>query len=289
MNSNFNQNLNNQTNGDGYRWLTMSEASRLTPYSAEYLSLLARKKKLLSKKIGKTWYTTKPALDDYMHRQMIRANIQNGGMLNSLQNLENLGNNGNGDNFNSSHLNNGLDFNYPNSANGSLNNSKANGQDDNGLNNFEKNPVHSNQSAEYEKKLLDQKCSFEEQKSDSASLLAQEIRKLSELFGGFSNKIEAALSTNAESSAKKGEISASKTEEQVNDFYRSDYERRFSGKFDKFLDSFIEDHFGLISRGWKIAKKSFKTVFPKPKPEPQPEIQPEPSVPAAERSAPTTH
>ncbi|MBI5134106.1 MAG: hypothetical protein HZA81_01850, partial [Candidatus Taylorbacteria bacterium] len=62
----------------GDRWLSMSEASGLTPYSAEYLSLLARKKKLSAKKVGKVWYTTKAILDEYMRRQMIRNQIQNG-------------------------------------------------------------------------------------------------------------------------------------------------------------------------------------------------------------------
>jgi hypothetical protein len=56
----------------------MSEASVHTPYSAEYLSLLARKGKLASKKIDNTWYTTKSALEDYMKKQMIRAQVLNG-------------------------------------------------------------------------------------------------------------------------------------------------------------------------------------------------------------------
>ncbi|MEX2013866.1 MAG: hypothetical protein WD896_00745, partial [Parcubacteria group bacterium] len=67
-------------------WLSMSEAAGHTPYSAEYLSLLARKKKLSSKKIGNAWYTTKPVLDDYMKKQMIRTQVQNG----NFQSLEPL-------------------------------------------------------------------------------------------------------------------------------------------------------------------------------------------------------
>lgn len=58
----------------------MSEAAPLTPYSAEYLSLLARKRKLSAKKVGNAWYTTKAILDEYMNRQMIRSQIQNGDM-----------------------------------------------------------------------------------------------------------------------------------------------------------------------------------------------------------------
>jgi len=64
---------------DAVRWLSMSEAALLTPYSAEYLSLLARKKKIASKKIGNAWYTTKEVLDAYMKRQMARTELANGG------------------------------------------------------------------------------------------------------------------------------------------------------------------------------------------------------------------
>jgi len=60
------------------KWLSMSEASQHTPYSSEYLSLLARKGKLSAKKIDNTWYTTLPVIEDYMKRQMIRAQVQNG-------------------------------------------------------------------------------------------------------------------------------------------------------------------------------------------------------------------
>ncbi|MEX0919371.1 MAG: hypothetical protein WDZ64_01310, partial [Parcubacteria group bacterium] len=68
----------------------MSEASSLVPYSSEYLSLLARKKKLTSKKIGNAWYTTKSALDEYQKRQMLRAKVENGD-IHSLDQLRSLG------------------------------------------------------------------------------------------------------------------------------------------------------------------------------------------------------
>ena len=67
------------------KWLPMSEAAKLTPYSAEYLSLLARKKKLTSKKIGNVWYTTKPILEAYMNKQMLRVDIQNGNLPSVVQ------------------------------------------------------------------------------------------------------------------------------------------------------------------------------------------------------------
>ena len=63
---------------DGARWLSMSESALFGPYSAEYLSLLARKGKLPSKKIGNTWYTTRNALEGYMKKQMLRTQVQNG-------------------------------------------------------------------------------------------------------------------------------------------------------------------------------------------------------------------
>jgi len=63
---------------DKGKWITMSDAAQHVPYSAEYLSLLARKKKLSAKKINGQWFTTKGTLDDYMHRQMLRNHIQNG-------------------------------------------------------------------------------------------------------------------------------------------------------------------------------------------------------------------
>ncbi|GEM_PF-3934034 len=56
----------------------MSEAAVNAPYSAEYLSLLARKGKLTAKKINNAWYTTQSILDEYMKKQMIRAQVQNG-------------------------------------------------------------------------------------------------------------------------------------------------------------------------------------------------------------------
>ncbi|HUD03900.1 MAG TPA: hypothetical protein VMR73_00195, partial [Candidatus Paceibacterota bacterium] len=66
----------------------MSEAARLTPYSAEYLSLLARKKKLPAKKIGNVWYTNKETVEEYMRRQMLRTQIQNGAISRSSESIQ---------------------------------------------------------------------------------------------------------------------------------------------------------------------------------------------------------
>jgi trimeric autotransporter adhesin len=75
--------LKDQSEANG--WLSMSEASKLTPYSAEYLSLLARKGKLASKKIDNTWYTTKAILDEYMRKQMLRAQVLRGEVISNSQ------------------------------------------------------------------------------------------------------------------------------------------------------------------------------------------------------------
>ncbi|MBI2122185.1 MAG: helix-turn-helix domain-containing protein [Candidatus Sungbacteria bacterium] len=50
-------------------YITLAEASEGTPYSQEYLSLLARKGKLSAKKIGRNWYTTRRVMLDYIETQ----------------------------------------------------------------------------------------------------------------------------------------------------------------------------------------------------------------------------
>lgn len=47
----------------------VSQAARLTPYSAEYLSLLARKGKLNAVKINRDWVTTPQAVLSYVKKQ----------------------------------------------------------------------------------------------------------------------------------------------------------------------------------------------------------------------------
>src|SRR3989344_3097329 len=54
-------------------WVSMQEASKLVPYSQEYLSLLARRDKIFAKKIGRNWYTSKEALEKYVAEQSILA------------------------------------------------------------------------------------------------------------------------------------------------------------------------------------------------------------------------
>jgi excisionase family DNA binding protein len=50
------------------RMLTLSEAAKLTPYSQEYLSLLARKGLIGAVKIGRNWKVSQNELEDYMNK-----------------------------------------------------------------------------------------------------------------------------------------------------------------------------------------------------------------------------
>ena len=54
-------------------WVSLAEAARAVPYSAEYLGLLARRKILPAKKIRGVWYTTLPVVEGYMREQMERS------------------------------------------------------------------------------------------------------------------------------------------------------------------------------------------------------------------------
>lgn len=49
-------------------WITLKEAAKATPYSPEYLGLLARTGKIDAKKIGRDWLTTKEAMDLYLEK-----------------------------------------------------------------------------------------------------------------------------------------------------------------------------------------------------------------------------
>ena len=60
---------NNSSKGEG--WISMMEASKLCAYSQEYLSLLARRGKIFSKKFGRNWYTTREAIDNYLKTQSV--------------------------------------------------------------------------------------------------------------------------------------------------------------------------------------------------------------------------
>ena len=52
--------------------LSIAQAPKRTPYSAEYLSFLARKGKLPAVKIARNWITTGSAIADYVGKQQNR-------------------------------------------------------------------------------------------------------------------------------------------------------------------------------------------------------------------------
>lgn len=53
--------------------LTLKEAARFSPYSAEYLNLLARKGKINARKIGRDWLITKADLFEYLKKQQTES------------------------------------------------------------------------------------------------------------------------------------------------------------------------------------------------------------------------
>src|SRR3989344_1952188 len=55
--------------------ISLADAAQNTPYSQEYLSLLARKGKLFSKKVGRNWYTTREAVEEYISSQGVHVVI----------------------------------------------------------------------------------------------------------------------------------------------------------------------------------------------------------------------
>lgn len=52
--------------------ISVSQAAKLTPYSAEYLSLLARTGRLKAVKINRDWITTRQEILEYVKKQKIK-------------------------------------------------------------------------------------------------------------------------------------------------------------------------------------------------------------------------
>lgn len=52
--------------------ISLASAAEFTPYTAEYLSLLARKNRLAAIKISRDWLTTKQAVTSYTSEQKIK-------------------------------------------------------------------------------------------------------------------------------------------------------------------------------------------------------------------------
>src|SRR3989344_1939821 len=57
------------------KWVSIQAAAHDSPYSQEYLSLLARRGKIFAKKIGRNWYTTQEALAHYISEQALLSPI----------------------------------------------------------------------------------------------------------------------------------------------------------------------------------------------------------------------
>ncbi len=53
--------------------LSLKEAAGFSPYSADYLNLLARKGKIRARKIGRDWLITKSDLFQYLRRQHLES------------------------------------------------------------------------------------------------------------------------------------------------------------------------------------------------------------------------
>jgi hypothetical protein len=53
---------------DNNRLISLKEASKMTPYSSEYLGLLVRKGKIEGQKLGGKWMTTPNAVDFYLKK-----------------------------------------------------------------------------------------------------------------------------------------------------------------------------------------------------------------------------
>jgi hypothetical protein len=75
---------NKQNNNFGY--ISLQEATKLCPYSQEYLSLRARQGKLKSVKLGRNWVTTKEWLKEYLEKvEQYQQLIDNQGTKNDKQ------------------------------------------------------------------------------------------------------------------------------------------------------------------------------------------------------------
>ncbi|MEO8065777.1 MAG: helix-turn-helix domain-containing protein [Candidatus Doudnabacteria bacterium] len=58
---------------DKFELLSLKEAAEHSPYSADYLNLLARKGKLRARKIGRDWLITKADLFEYLNKQHLES------------------------------------------------------------------------------------------------------------------------------------------------------------------------------------------------------------------------
>jgi hypothetical protein len=59
--------------GEARELLSLKDAAAISPYSPEYLNLLARKHKIKAQKIGRDWLITKFDLFNYIRKQHIES------------------------------------------------------------------------------------------------------------------------------------------------------------------------------------------------------------------------
>ena len=72
------------------QFIPLTEAAEGTPYSQEYLSLLARTHKLTARKWGRNWYTTKTAIREYIKKRsdkLFTTLEKNGGIFEHWENV----------------------------------------------------------------------------------------------------------------------------------------------------------------------------------------------------------
>lgn len=62
-------------------YITLQEASRLTPYDSNYLGLLIRKGYLFAVKKGGRWYTTREAVEEYVRARRREASRREEGSM----------------------------------------------------------------------------------------------------------------------------------------------------------------------------------------------------------------
>ncbi|KKR37545.1 MAG: YadA domain-containing structural protein, partial [Candidatus Yanofskybacteria bacterium GW2011_GWE1_40_10] len=67
--------MSESTSKNTNKYISLQEASDYSPYSQEYLSLLARKGKIKAKKIGRNWFITRENLESYLKKQSVLISL----------------------------------------------------------------------------------------------------------------------------------------------------------------------------------------------------------------------
>jgi predicted HAD superfamily phosphohydrolase len=73
------------------KYISMAEAAKLSPYTQEYLSLMARRGLIRAKKIGRNWYTNVDAINEHIKQikpEEMAINIQNNNRLEKQEKIK---------------------------------------------------------------------------------------------------------------------------------------------------------------------------------------------------------